>query len=117
MTNEEAKKCLETIDIQSFRDTTESYYFKDINEAKNIAIQALSQPKWIPVTEELPEAGYSVLVTRITNNGDIYEKIASFQEECWMDDNDKYGKPNSDTVLAWMPLPEPYKAESEDEEC
>ena len=67
---------------------------------------------WIPVTEELPEVGYCVLVTRITKNGDMYIKIASYQEECWMDDTDKYGEPNSDTVIAWMSLPQPY-SESE----
>lgn len=71
------------------------------------------EPKWIPVSEELPEVGFSVLVTRITNNGNMYKRIASYQEECWMDDTDKYGEPNSDTVIAWMPLPESYKAESE----
>ena len=102
MTNEEAKKCLETIDIQAFRDTTESYYFKDINEAKNIAIEALSQPKWIPVTEELPKIDQYVLALVNPAIEREHPIIISSRDK----GNEKYW--TDGTIIAWMPLP-PFK--------
>lgn len=88
-------------------------------EAKEKAIEALEQePKWIPVSERLPKAGEYVgdvdkyylvqneygdmMVARYTRN-EYWEQIFRFQ-------------PISDEIVAWMPLPEPYKAESEVEE-
>lgn len=43
MTNEEAIKCLKTIDIVKFIDTEERYLFSDLDDAFNLAIKALEQ--------------------------------------------------------------------------
>lgn len=68
---------------------------------------------WIPVTERLPDKGYSVLVMRITDDSYKYMRVATYQGDCWMDNTDEFNKPNPHKVIAWMPLPQPYKAESE----
>lgn len=77
--------------------------------------KALEQTRWIPVSERLPKAGEYVegvakyylvqneyedmLVARYTHSG-YWEQIYQL-------------KPIEDEIVAWMPLPEPYKAESE----
>lgn len=55
--------------------------------------------QWIPVSERLPDVGKHVLISKI--NG--YIALDYIDEENhwhWVFDN---------WVLAWMPLPEPYK--------
>lgn len=62
------------------------------------------EPKWIPVTERLPEEGARVIVTQIFGERTtVYCTIFPFEKT-----KEKY-------ITAWMPLPEPYK-ESEDKE-
>lgn len=85
-----------------------------IKEALYAAQKALEQePRWIPVTERLPDEGYRVLVTRITDENYKYMRVATYQGDCWMDDTDKFNKPNPHKVIAWMPLPEPYEEDEE----
>lgn len=78
------------------------------------AIKALEQkPKWIPVTEKLPEEKTAVLLSC----DDMY--LAKLNP-CigWISGNNWYtfsarGSYLVKYPIAWMPLPEPYKAESE----
>lgn len=67
---------------------------------------------WIPVSERLPEKSTWVLVTCKNPDGYIFLdiKLINRYTGLWDGDEDFIG-----TVLAWMPLPEPYKAESEEE--
>lgn len=65
--------------------------------------------RWIPVEDSLPEIGYIVWVTQITNSGFKYMRLATYQGDCWMDNSDKYRNPNPDTVMAWMPIPDAYE--------
>lgn len=74
------------------------------------------EPRWIPVSEGLPKAGEYILdvakyylvqneygdmlVARYTHS-EYWEQIYQLQ-------------PIGDKIVAWMPLPEPYKAESEE---
>ena len=80
--------------------------FDDITDVVN-GIPAVN--RWIPVEDALPEIGYSVLVTRQTESNSRYIRTASRQDDCWMDDTDKYGKPNPHHVIAWMPMPDAYE--------
>lgn len=69
--------------------------------------------RWIPVEDALPEIGYNVLVTRQTESNARYTRIASRQDDCWMDSKDEYGKPNPHQVIAWMPMPDAYEPPKE----
>lgn len=60
----------------------------------------MAEPKWIPVTEMLPEWGEDVL---------SYSEDGSMEVNHITDEDD--GEWFYDGVIAWMPLPEPYKPE------
>lgn len=66
------------------------------------------EPHWISCNERLPQQGQEVIcqcraniikVLKLDANGDWYQDA----EHCYM----------SGFVIAWMPLPEPYKGEQE----
>ena len=67
--------------------------------------------KWIPVSEELPEQGQEVICQCRANMIKVLKLDADFD---WYQDADHCYM--NGFVIAWMPLPEPYKAESEEEE-
>lgn len=73
---------------------------------KCVEFSEFEQTRWIPCSERLPEREGWYL----TSLGDKTYGGVDVDMYCkgWV----KYGT----HVLAWMPLPEPYKAESEEEE-
>ena len=116
MTREEAIKWL----IRPIVSSTEIGEFKAKElKAYELAIEALSEPKtgWIPVTKDGSNfPPYSEFVLVWVNYG--YE-IASYEYDpgagadfWWTDDYQLYGD-NIWEVKAWMPLPKPYREESE----
>ena len=112
MTNEEARnriyRFIETFKIcgsDNYNPTTN--ITKQDYEALKLAIKALEQTKWIPCSERMPEREGWYL----TSLGDKTYGGADVDMYCkgWV----KYGT----HVLAWMPLPQPYKAENEKNVC
>lgn len=69
--------------------------------------QLREQTRWIPVSEELPEFEKKVLCQC---RAGIYEVLKYTSYGWYHDDTHCY---MAGFVIAWMPLPEPYKAESE----
>lgn len=63
---------------------------------------------WIPVSERLPSECVEVLITATSPDGYIYTTTTWYQEKRWV------MRHRADKVIAWQPLPEPFK-ESEKE--
>ena len=99
---------------QYYNDKNEDSYVgfddKD-NEAIDMAIKALEQTRWTPVSEKNPnETGEYLTTIKWLDRENVYRyrvvKRDYFAEvDTW----------NDSLVIAWMPSPQPY-AESEDEE-
>lgn len=72
---------------------------------------------WIPCSERLPEYEEYVLAT-FADKSTIDTKVLSvrrietFDGWCWSDFADEYTW-EKDEIIAWMPLPEPYKGDEE----
>ena len=72
------------------------------------------EPKWIPVSERLPEEKQEKYLCTFDDGSigmDWYEHCKSKWR--W---HSKTYRGYGTNVVAWMPLPKPYKAESEDKE-
>lgn len=69
-----------------------------------------NQTGWIPVSDSLPKEPGNYLVTM--KQGDI-----SFVNYIWYESGmtDNFWR-NSSIIIAWMPLPEPYKKEGDNNE-
>lgn len=74
---------------------------KRLEENKQLlkGLQETVSPRWIPVEERLPEKGVSVLIT--TGDGEIGTD--------WIEGDEWFWGSRDYDVIAWMPLPEPYK--------
>lgn len=66
--------------------------------------------KWIPVTERLPNKQDDYLVTIPLDNNSLYVDVLHFHKGKFYETDSEWGDVVYDDVLAWMPLPEPYKA-------
>lgn len=92
-----------------------------VEKAKSEIVQVFpsTQPEqqWIPVSERLPEEPFGCLVTVWDTDPitmDEFENILPYfvgwDGEQWNDDE---GKQCPFEVIAWMPLPEPYREDIE----
>ena len=90
------------------------------NEVFEKALEALESSDWIPCEEKMPETHQSdfggvfsgiirsckVLVT--SESGDVFVCRAvetRYSGLCWIDANEC----QRDDIIAWMPMPDPYK--------
>jgi hypothetical protein len=98
-----------------------SYTCEECHKAIDMAIASLKQQQWIPCTERLPEKDAHYLCTDkygfiddLGFSNDLYsvshddfrdkKGVRGFYEFC-----EEEGFCESDDIVAWMPLPEPYK--------
>ena len=91
-----------------------AYYAEKIRQLPS----AHPEPRWIPVTERLPESGIRYQVTFESGEvgyADFRNKIffydGSAKENVW--ETERYCEDDGE-VIAWMPLPEPYREEKKD---
>lgn len=86
----------------------ETHVNSKVYEEHKLILELLEQEqKWIPVSERLPEPFQNILVT-----------CEAFH---WVNEPIRYVVEQKSfngivDFIAWMPLPEPYKVESEDKE-
>lgn len=122
MTKEEIKNIVRHV-FHFYEANVENCNWTDMNEACGEILKALEQqPKWIPVSERLPDAqkdgdndfsDWVQITIKLGENNDVVsEAYYCFSENKWYTDRFVLGE-----VIAWMHLPEPYKVESEDKEC
>ena len=86
--------------------------YKDDSRAIKEAIKTLEKEEWISCDEKLPKPNELVDNVRKyyliqDEYGDMY--VARYTSGGWISIDSIL----QDNVVAWMPLPEPYKAESE----
>lgn len=77
-----------------------------------------AEPKtgWIPVSERLPDIGDTFLVTVMVGTKvetDVADSFGSYIDGFWNTFND-WIEDEECHVIAWMPLPEPYKGGDSD---
>lgn len=85
-----------------------AYGLKNVIEWKPIESNSENPNGWISVSERLPEKEGLYLVSVKNDHERRYSKTCWFHSE-----NDWFARQD---IIAWMPLPEPYKAEKEEEE-
>ena len=84
----------------------------DIYTINNLpAVQ--SEQRWIPVSDRLPEGQTEVIVSCMDNSGDtgfLYTSSGwmTTDREYWIVDNEI-----NSFVIAWMPMPEPWRGKGE----
>ena len=129
MTNEEAiaiieneKKCVNRANKNDYcnRDCYNCELVKtdaEILTALDMAIKALEQTTWIPVSERLPKIADVYRVTRYYPKNVMNPKY--FVDVCFFDGSNTWYNDNrinherdyANNVIAWQENPEPYKGE------
>ena len=112
MTREELLEKL--YEIKNWKCNGDSELYEIIKEV----ISALEAQEWIPVSERLPEDEYVLISKKTTKISGSKWSVAiairtadpRSRKIQWRDSG--FGVIQNDKVLAWMPLPEPWKGDA-----
>ena len=71
------------------------------------------EQRWIPCDERLPEDDTLMLVNYIDERPDAMDIWIGWHEmeNVWYIDGEEHSREHGNEVIAWMPLPAPYKGE------
>lgn len=97
MKNEEA--------IKAIKANYPSGGYEDLCEALDMAIKALEDSRWIPITERLPDKEGDYFTTKINDFDEPILGMTYYRKE--------WGWSTSYKITAWMPLPEHYEEGAE----
>ena len=108
---------LEAEDIETYGcSIPEGFDAKPAVEALKALPSAEPERKWISVTEALPKDGEFVLLTirrldkKYNQNSFISVGYISWNQNAWWCAHDGDCDAHNVNVLAWMPLPEPWRS-------
>lgn len=111
MTNSKLIKSPEEA-IETIKANMPTSGYQMLREALDMAIEALKRECWIPVKERLPDKeGKTYLVTYQTPSGRYHVKEAYCEYVGETPRMAYWTKRINGEVIAWMPLPEPYRQE------
>jgi hypothetical protein len=71
--------------------------------------------KWIPTTERLPDNNQTEYLVTYKRKGKLWINIGFCDDGDWYLYSNDEGPNWEPYVIAWMPLPEPYKREDDEE--
>lgn len=115
MTGQDLKECIAEVKYSAIPEKSKKMimnvlYEKQMETEGGNSYAGSNNDGWIPCSERLPEAGKRYLVSTIWEDRD-FEKSAVYDaiygsDGLWHSYN---YEPVSYKVIAWQPLPEPYK--------
>lgn len=94
---------------KEYDDTFDITIHCESEEEQNKVLEILNR-RWIPVSEKLPEECSGVLVY-CPANYNVF--LAYLEQGKWYIFSPDGNEPLNEPIVAWMPLPEPYKEVSE----
>ena len=86
-----------------------SYEADMVRRLKEAQSADATQGEWIPCSERLPNESGEYLATIPLDADETYTEVLTFHKGRFYEDDDEWGATYHDDVLAWMPLPTPYK--------
>lgn len=114
------KKLIEEIKYLLFNSEMLSPRWFAINEMFEIIKRQPKVGEWIPCSERLPEEdGIYIVDDRVFNSPWIHTAGFMVSSKAWCENHgvyydDKYGRYEDGRVIAWQPLPEPWKEKTHD---